>query len=245
MAQTLCVSRVRKVLDSIMQSEPVVAENYPPFPECEHCSSDDAVPYCVTYPFHAAAMLGELSSLKKAAAKQQSGWQEKYDSRGFTVLHCAIVKGNLKVISWLLGIGANPNMVTKCESPAVNTTALYQAVCLQDINRAKIIVRLLKAGADPCHPQARDPIYGTNCLHNAAFFGEIDAVRALLNHGVDTLELDAMGNTAMQWAIAGMEYTSSPYGDITVVPNAGLFRHRHGQIIRLLKKYSKCQDSGA
>lgn len=237
-----CASRVRSVLRLVAKSKAVALGDYPPFSGCEACSPNAAVPYCVAHPFHAAIMMEELALLKKAVAEKTPEWLSEYDSRGYTVLHCAVDKGNEKVISWLLSIGANSNAVTRASSAAPvewSVTPLYQATFVHKPNRAKLIELLLEHGANPNDPAARDPRNGATCLHNAAFFGEHNAVRALLRHGADPDALDFNGDTAAVHAHRGIQFASSPNGDMSFWPGAGLFRHGHGKIIRLLKEHGR------
>jgi ankyrin repeat protein len=194
-------------------------------------------------------MMGELTALRKAALGRAADWRSEYDSRGFTPLHCAVHKGKDKVVAWLLSIGADPDAVVSMpdgsplENVPGNVTSLYMATCLHDVIRSRLVSLLLKSGADPNHPAARDPVHGITSLHNAAFFGELSAVRALLKHGADAQALSLTGDTPATCASKGAAYASSPHGEISVWPGVGLFRHSHFQIAELLEKRAGAQPS--
>lgn len=243
----ICLDRLRDVLSSVVQAKPKALTDYPLFPHCEQCSSADGVPYCVMYPYHAAAMMGELTLLRKAAAKKMPQWNTEYDSRGSTVLHCAVFKGNEKVVSWLLSIGVDPDVVTKSTDAVFGgegVTSLYMASCLHDFCRPKLIELLLEHGANPNHPSARDAAHEVTCLHNAACFGEFAAVRALLKHGANAEAITSTGETVAMCASRGMQYGCSRHGDLSIWPGMGLFRHGHARVLSLLKKHSKVNGAG-
>lgn len=241
-----CIARVREVL-AAERAAPLDPAQFPLYAHCEQCGLQNTLPYCVAWPFHAAAMMGELTGLTKAASRRGTEWLAEYDSRGFTPLHCAVFKGKEKVVAWLLSIGAESDAVVATPDAAtpgnvpVNVTALYMASCLHDISRPKLISLLLRHGANPNHPNARDPIHGVTCLHNAAFFGELSAVRDLLKHGADARTISQSGDTPAMCATKGFVYGSSPQGDVTIWPGVGLFRHDHIQIHGLLAKYERDQ----
>lgn len=244
MSANICNARVRDVLNALASSTPVALADFPLLPQCEKCSASEQTPYCVKYPFHAAAMMGDLAILSQVQDETELAWVNQYDSRGFTPLHCAVRKGHLNVVDWLLSVGADPNSATKAGVPSVDrqmqgVTSLYMASCLHDVVRPKLIVLLLEYGADPNHPAARDSIAGTTSLHNAACFGELEAVRALLDHGADAGAVTSSGHTVAMCTTNGMQYASSPHGDITVHPDIGIFRHGHAEILHLLKQHSR------
>lgn len=98
------------------------------------------------------------------------------DNKKYTPLHWACDgKGNLEIVKALLDAGANPNALSRG-----NTTPFMWACreCGTDI-----INELLENGANP-DPDVRN-VRGSNPLNEACFWGNPEAVKLLLDRGVD------------------------------------------------------------
>lgn len=97
---------------------------------------------------------------------------EARDNIGWTALMAAIAVGSEELVRRLLAAGANPNHVAREDTPL--TTAVTDAPSV-------IVKQLLDHDADP---DLRRPD-GWTPLMLAAFRGDLDSVRALLDQGAD------------------------------------------------------------
>jgi uncharacterized protein len=157
-----------------------------------------AAALCLTVFLHAAASApvaeaamqndkDAVRSLLKQAADVNAAQGD-----GMTALHWAAMHGDADLVQMLVFAGANVRATTRIGS----YTPLYLA---SQQGQAKAIAALLKAGADP---KATTPS-GTTPLMAAAASGDVDAVRVLLDNGVDVNAKESLrGETALMFAAA-------------------------------------------
>ena len=112
-----------------------------------------------------------------------------------TVLHQAAWRGDVSVVSKLLGSGEDKDMRN-----GDGATPLYLAAYSGQL---EVIEKLLAAKADP-DIRAYDTAAFANCrpLDVAAVWGHLEILRALLRHGSDSQACDDDGNTALHRAVA-------------------------------------------
>lgn len=110
------------------------------------------------------------------------------DSKGHSLLSCAVSEGDTELAEFLLKEGANPNIVDHAAwTPLV--TAIVK-------DREEIVPLLLKAKADP---HIKD-INGRTLLMIAALYNQPIIIKHLLYHGVDPFMTDKDGKTALDHA---------------------------------------------
>jgi ankyrin repeat protein len=160
-------------------------------------------------PLHFAAECGHVatvSALVKAAADVHA-----HDAEGRTPLHWAAEAGHVEAINVLVQLGSDKD--AKC---AVGATALHLAAVNGHASTMRVLMQL---GADKeakctrlktlpsavVHSLAstrRHYSDGGTPLHMAAINGRLEAMRVLLQMGVDKEAKCKKGRTAMHWAAA-------------------------------------------
>ena len=115
--------------------------------------------------------------------------------RGQTALNLAAINGSLDAVHLLIERGADVNLPDEDQR-----TPLMDAVIpsTDDFPKDAVVRALLEAGA---HINAQDH-KGLSALHIAAWAGDADMVRDLLDHGADTALVDRTGRTAEDMANA-------------------------------------------
>ena len=124
------------------------------------------------------------------------------DPRGFwgkTPLHAISYAGDLEIMQWLLGHGADTN-VLKSRS---GKTALCWAAREGQVEAARM---LLQHNADPNVQDDEDK----TPLHLASEYGHTNVVRLLLSHGVDVNARDRNGSTPLHLASGNTWYVRVP-----------------------------------
>ena len=110
-----------------------------------------------------------------------------------TPLMIAAETGQMKVVTFLIEHGANLDHRDKDDQ-----TALHYAVCGSDVS-CEILSYLIENGAEVNAFTRRD-----NCtpLMLACKYGHLNAVTSLIEHGAKVNLQDAIGNTAVQYALS-------------------------------------------
>jgi ankyrin repeat protein len=170
-------------------------------------------------PLHDAIEEGEKAIFKLLASSpgfdpnKKGYWEWSY-------LHLAAQRGNLDAVKWLL---EQPGIEVNELDNSGNTplTAAKNPVPGFSEKHKDEIIRLLQAkGAED--PQEVTYIWEQNCLHLAAQFGNLDAVKWFLEQpGIDVNELNKHGETPLSVAKKRGPYFS--------------FQKEKDEIIRLLK----------
>lgn len=112
------------------------------------------------------------------------------DRAGQTSLHYAVSKGHVDVAAALLGAGADPNLLTKGETP------LCRATAQGSLPIAKL---LISWGANVSLPSAR--YFGAFPVHLAAMGDYRAMLELLLASGSPVDALDDRRRTPLQWAV--------------------------------------------
>jgi ankyrin repeat protein len=147
------------------------------------------VDHTVTISIYEAAATGKLQQIVMTIAKSPE-MVNAYADDGYQPLGLAAYCGQLKVVDFLLKVGAWPNTVSRSKSKA---TPLHSAV---EGGYMDIAFRLLEAGSDPNTPQ----VDGLTPLHYAAKNGQVDLIRMLLDYGANLNAQDKQGKTALDYA---------------------------------------------
>ncbi len=129
-----------------------------------------------------AGDVAAVAALLDAGADPTSDW-----GAGVTAVHWAAARDHREIVALLVENGANVNVRTDAgQTPLLlaSTSASYDTVTW-----------LLAHGADPTISSYALPTQ--NALHDAAAAGNADAVRALLDFGVDPNVRDANGSTPL------------------------------------------------
>jgi ankyrin repeat protein len=123
------------------------------------------------------AKKGNLSELKKLEGKKLNLY--KRDTFGATPLHLAALKGNLKVVRFLVEKGTKINTALKGE-PLVGLTPLHLAV---QYGREDVVRYLIMNGADVNATPYRGQFLHLTPLHFAANCGRPQIAKILLKNG--------------------------------------------------------------
>ena len=156
------------------------------------------------------------------------------DELGSTPLHAAVSRGNAATVRRLLALGANPRARTVTGETPLHSVGLVsvstadrssssedlsstgissaeKAEVLADLaskpppSSREVIKALIEFGADP---NALDDLK-LSALHHAAFHGDLDSIRCLLESGVKPDLLDEFGATAADCARAAGHYAAA------------------------------------
>ena len=120
-----------------------------------------------------ASKKGDLAALK-ALLKSDKTLLDARDTDGSTALHCAVWKGHLEVVEFLLKAGANVH--SQNSNDHWGTTPLHAAA---HANQTAILQVLIDAGADI---NAKD-MNGKTPLHHTTFHKATSAAKILTKHG--------------------------------------------------------------
>lgn len=142
-------------------------------------------------PVSVAASAGDVESLQRAV--RSAATANSHDPDGWTPLIWATREGQPDAVHFLLIHGADPNLVDK----ANRWTPLLHAV---HRHQRAVAEQLLLAGAKPNQAVAE----GLTPLMMAAGYGDAEAVRLLLAHGADPARRDGHGESALDYALAGI-----------------------------------------
>eukprot|EP00039_Didymoeca_costata_P002419 m.60056 g.60056 ORF g.60056 m.60056 type:complete len:348 (+) comp11293_c0_seq2:137-1180(+) len=120
---------------------------------------------------------------------------DKVDRSGKTKLHQVVLDGKLTEVDRLL---------SQCTNVDTQDYAGWSP--LHDGNMAEIAELLMAAGADPSAPAhdkskgicAEGDATGNTPLHEAAFYDNVEVLKAMLHHGADVNKTNAFGETAFQ-----------------------------------------------
>ncbi|MEO1452135.1 MAG: ankyrin repeat domain-containing protein, partial [Bacteroidota bacterium] len=145
-------------------------------------------------PLHIASMFGQ---------KQAAEWLVKFgaevdgtaETRSWTPLMLAINEHYTELAEWLLMQGADPNHVDAEQGWTPLLVACDQG--LTDLS-----LRLIDQGVKVDVRVREGDVRGRSALHLVSYFGAVDLVKALIQHGVDVNELpDGGGLSALHWAV--------------------------------------------
>lgn len=134
----------------------------------------------------------EAENVEMVAALLGHGAVTDADAGGLTALHEAVRRGNAEVVRLLLDYGADVNGPTADLSLR---EPLFLAVLSKKSHLAKL---LLDRGADPDSFFIEDP---PTALHLASHLGDVEAIRALLDGGVNVDARDFDGATPLFRAV--------------------------------------------
>jgi len=139
-----------------------------------------------------AAATGDIARLEELLDADPSLIQA-FSPDGWTALHLAAAFGGPQSVAFLLGHGADPDVISQS---AMRNRPLHAALSLSDNPEA--IRHLIAHGADLNAKQAG----GYTALHQGASAGKTEAVKVLMNAGADpTVRCDA-GKTPADYAEA-------------------------------------------
>jgi ankyrin repeat protein len=137
-----------------------------------------------------AAARGDRAAVQAALARRADVNLPQAD--GTTALHWAAERDDIELAEVLLRAGARATARTREGVTPLQLAALNGS--------ARMIDRLIKAGADPKAPLSAS---GDTALMLAARTGKADALRVLLESGVDVNAAEGWGGTsALMWAVA-------------------------------------------
>ena len=122
-----------------------------------------------------AAKHGDLEKARALLAEDAS-LLSACDTDGSTPLHCATWKGNVAMVTYLVGAGADVNVHNRNEH--WGTTPLHAAA---HANQSAIVQLLIEHGADV---NARD-MNGMTPLHHTTFHKAKAAAKVLQSHGAE------------------------------------------------------------
>jgi len=139
---------------------------------------------------HTAAKNGDITQVK-SLIKANPAIINSIDNKGFTPLHIAITKNQIKIVEYLITAGANVNIKNKN-----GLSPLFTAL---DRGKNKIAILLIENGAD---------IYikgyqNRTLLHMAARGNNVTVARSLIGKGIEVNARDSRGNTALDLALVG------------------------------------------
>ena len=133
---------------------------------------------------------GDLEDVKRHVAADAARLHRGGGANSRPPLAQAILRNQTEIALYLLGAGADPNVVG-----AAQRAPLHLAV---ERNNPALVRALLKAGAKP---NAGDQD-GWTPLHHAAAKNQLETTRALLDGGADPMTLSALGGTPLHEAAA-------------------------------------------
>ena len=137
-----------------------------------------------------AAMQGNKSTVRALLAKKADVNAPQTD--GTTALHWAVRENDLEMTGMLLSAGAGASLANQSGATPMLLAAMN--------GNARILERLIQAGADPNAPVSGT---GDTSLMMAARTGKVDAVRVLLDHGAKVNAKETWGGTtALMWAVS-------------------------------------------
>ena len=134
-----------------------------------------------------AAMKGDVKVVRSLLDQKADVNAQQAD--GMTALHWAVQRDDLEMVDILIRAGADAKAVNR-----TGATAMYLA-CTN--GNAAIIEKLLAAGVDANGPITAEK---ETPLMLAAFTGNVNAVKTLLDHGAEINAQQARGQTALMWA---------------------------------------------
>jgi ankyrin repeat protein len=167
---------------------------------------------------NATALMWAARDLKKTRLLVSHGADVNAisDERRTPLMIAARRPGATPIVKFLLDKGANPNPNTK---PVTESSPLMEALTAGDEN---IVELLIKRGADAkatadmgltmavttkctkglelLAAKIMDTNAWTAALQNTAVFGDVNAVRLMLDHGADVNAVDPTGRTALMYA---------------------------------------------
>ncbi len=133
---------------------------------------------------------GDLEDVKRHVAADAGRLHRGGAANSRPPLAQAILRNRTEIALYLLGAGADPNVVG-----AARRAPLHLAV---ERHNPVVVRALLKAGANP---NAGDQD-GWTPLHHAAARNQLETARALLDGGADPMTLSALGGTPLHEAAA-------------------------------------------
>ena len=119
----------------------------------------------------------------------EAGAEMKASRNSVTELHEAAATGNVRLVQWLLDLGADPNAADRFGTRPVHTAAAY--------SNGATVRCLLEAGQNV---QIADH-HGRTPLHVAAQCGTIEGVKVLLEMGANVSSTDINGLTPLEYAL--------------------------------------------
>lgn len=136
-----------------------------------------------------AAQYGALDRLKHLVEKEGLDVNVP-DKENVTLLHWSAINNRKEVVSYLISIGANVNVI----GGDLQSTPLHWATRQGHLS---MVILLMSNGADPSILDGE----GANCLHLAAQFGHTAIVAYFVASGsVDINSPDSNGMTPLMWS---------------------------------------------
>ncbi len=137
-----------------------------------------------------AAMKGNRDAVRALLLRKADVNAPQID--GATALHWAVRSDDVEMTDLLIRGGANPSLATREGVTPMQLAAMN--------GNAAIIVRLIKAGADPNAPLSQ---YNDTALMMAARTGKTDAITSLIESGARVNAKETWGGTtALMWAVS-------------------------------------------
>lgn len=124
-------------------------------------------------PIHDAASSGSVGEAQRILASEPAAWR-KIDKSGMTPLLLAVREGQVDMVTFLLGAGADPNQT----SPQ-NWSPLHEAAVT---GNPEIVRLLIGKGA---HPRVYEEQNHGTPLHVACFHGNLEICQLLVRAGAD------------------------------------------------------------
>jgi formylglycine-generating enzyme len=139
--------------------------------------------------WHEAARNNDLAGLAAMLRKDGRESANRRIEGGVAPMHIAAGKGNIETVAYLLGCGADPDVVTDN-----GFTPLHWAA---GNNSRRVVEMLVDAGATINTATE----HGVTPLHWAASRNAVEAVQALLEKGANPELKTSKGLTALHWAV--------------------------------------------